>query len=298
MGVLEGKVAVITGGTRGFGLAIAQAYGRQGAAIVLASRSAEPVERAVASLRAEGVQASGLTCDVGDVAQVEALAAHAVNTFGHFDIWVNNAGVAAPYGPTIHIPPEAYVRAVQTNVLGTYYGSLVALRYSLPRRAGKLINLLGRGDREPVPMQTAYAASKAWVRNFTLALAREYQASGVGIFAFNPGLMFTDLMTRIEAVAGYEERLEPLKMVMRLWANPPEVPARKAVWLASSATDGRTGLEVRELTPARLAAGLLHEAIRRLAHRPVPPVTLTVRTVPSALPPLPSASQITRPGPR
>ncbi|MBK7318311.1 SDR family NAD(P)-dependent oxidoreductase [Candidatus Villigracilis affinis] len=102
--VLKDKVAVITGGSRGLGLAIAQTYARAGAKVVIASRTPHAVGLAVDSLRASGYQATGLACDVADMAQVEALVQHAIQTFGRMDIWVNNAGLSAPYGPTVHIP--------------------------------------------------------------------------------------------------------------------------------------------------------------------------------------------------
>lgn len=282
-GLLQGKVAVITGGTRGLGLAIAQAYAREGAAVVVASRSAAAVEQTVSSLQAEGAQAIGRPCDVGELSQVEALAADALEAFGHLDVWVNNAGVSAPYGPTMHITPEEIAQVVRTNMLGVYYGSLVALRYFLPEGRGKLINVLGRGARQPVPFQNAYAASKAWNRSFTLALAREYRETEVGIFAFSPGLVDTDLLRKVEVVAGYEERVKPLKTVMRLWANPPEVPAGKALWLASSATDGRTGLDIRVLGTAGMVGGVLREGWRRLMRRPAAPIELSVTSVPAAI---------------
>jgi glucose 1-dehydrogenase len=284
MNSLVNKVAVITGGTRGLGLAIARAYAREGAAVALASRSAEAVERAVTLLRGEGAQVSGWACDVGDLIQVEALAAHAIDTFGQFDIWVNNAGISAPYGPTAHVPPASFVATLQANIFGVYYGSLTAMRHFLPKRSGKLINMLGQGDRQPVPLQNAYATSKVWVRNFTLALAKEYRDSGVGVFAFNPGLMPTDLLTRVEALEGYEARLKPLETVIRLWANPPEVPAAKALWLAGAATDGRTGLEVKVLTPAHLLGGIVREGLRRLLRRAAPAVEIKVHSVPPAWP--------------
>ena len=127
-----------------------------------------PSERAVSELRAAGRTATGMPCDVSDLAQVEALAAHAVETFGRFDVWVNNAGYAAPYGPTAHVPPQLFMRSVQTNIVGTYHGSIVALRAFLPAGEGKLINVLGRGsDGKPVAMQNAYAATKSWERVFT-----------------------------------------------------------------------------------------------------------------------------------
>jgi glucose 1-dehydrogenase len=274
---LQNKTAVITGSSRGLGLAMAQAFARAGASVVLASRSEASIQRAVESVRALGAQATGLACDIADLRQVEALAAHAVTTFGRFDVWVNNAGISPAYGPTAHIQPEEFVRATQTNVLGTYHGSVVALRHFLPRHAGKLINILGAGARGPQPMQNAYGSSKAWIRNFTLALAKEYQESGVGIYAFSPGMMITEMLTDVEVVAGYEDRLKVFPTVVRALGKPPEVPAKKAVWLASSATDGRTGLEVYLFSPATALTGFVRESLRRLMGRPssVPDPRLT-----------------------
>lgn len=279
MNRLSGKVAVITGGTRGLGLAIALAYAAQGATVVVASRSQESVDKAVSTLTATGAQASGHSCDVGNGSQVRALRQETLARYGQLDIWVNNAGLSAPYGPTLDIPPQRFLDVLQTNILGTYYGSWVAMQHFISQDRGKLINLLGRGDDKPVPLQNAYASSKAWIRSFTLALAQEYEETSVGVFAFNPGLVKTDLITNVDVIAGYEERVKPLETVTRMWANPPEVPAQKAVWLASSATDGRTGLEVNVLTPARIVVGLLQEGWRRFTNQPAEEAPLTVHTV-------------------
>ncbi len=283
MGILDNKTVVVTGSSRGLGLAIARECAREGAAVIISARSTGEVENAVARLRAEGYRAAGQVCDVADLGQVEALAALAVKTFGGFDVWVNNAGIAGPFGPTGDIPPEEFTRVINTNVLGTYHGSIVALRRFYPRRSGKLINILGRGDTGAVPLQNAYTTSKVWVRTFTKTLAQEYRNSGVGIYAYNPGLMYTELMTRVEAVAGFEGRLERLKPVMRMWANPPEVPARKVAWLASSATNGKTGLRVREFSMPHLLLGALREGLRIATRRPAPPVELQVVTIRPAM---------------
>lgn len=279
MGTLTGKVAVITGSTRGLGLAIAQTYAAAGAAVIISSRTASAVDAAVESFRAEGYQAAGQACDVADLKQVQALRQLALDSFGGLDIWVNNAGMAGAYGPTLGVPPERFMQVIQTNIVGTYYGSRVAMQHFLGRGRGKLINMLGRGDRKPVPMQNAYAPSKVWVRSFTLALAKEYKQSGVGVFAFNPGLVDTDMLRQIDVVPGHEEDVNPLRTVIRLWGNEPSVPAQKALWLASSATDGKTGLEVNVLTRTVALRGFLAEGLRRITGRAGEPVELTVRPI-------------------
>ena len=280
MGLLEGKVAVITGGSRGLGLAIAQVYAREGAAVVLGARSEEAVQEAVRALKEQGSRATALATDVGELAQVKALASHAVEQFGRIDIWVNNAGTPGVYGPTAAMPPERYERVLRTIIFGTYYGSLVALSSFLEHKTpGKLINLLGRGDTQPVPFQNAYAPSKAWVRSFTLALAKEYAAQGIGIYGFNPGLVDTDLLRRVVSVEGYEKKLNPLRTIIRMWGNQPNVPAERALWLASPATDGKTGLVVNVLGRGRLLGGALRELGRRTLRRPQEEVELDITSL-------------------
>ncbi len=285
MGVLQDKVIVITGSSRGLGLAVAQAAVVAGATVVISSRTAASVAAAVAALRSAGGEASGQVCDVGDLAQVEALAEFVIRTYGRFDVWVNNAGYAPPYGATMHVSPELFMRAVQTNIIGAYNGSLVALRAFLPAGRGKLINILGRGaEGRPAPLQNGYAASKAWERSFTKALAEEYRDTGVGIYAFNPGMMTTDFLTDLQAVSGYEKGLSAMPTVIRMWATPPEAPAQRVIWLASSATDGKTGLLLKETGPVQILGGAVREGLRRLLRRPAPPVTLAVALIPAVLP--------------
>jgi len=280
MNLLQNKVAVITGGTRGLGLAIARAYAAEGAAVVVASRSAPAVTTAVQDLQTAGYRASGLAVDVGDLEQMRTLAAHAVQTFGRIDIWVNNAGVTGPYGPTLGMDPVMFQRVVQTNILGVYHGSLAAMRVFQAQGSGKLINMLGHGYNGPVTWQNAYAASKAWVRSFTATLAEENKDSGIGVYAFNPGMVLTELLTDVEVIAGSEHRLRKFPAVVRMWAKPAEVPAQKAVWLASAATDGKTGLLINFFSPWRMLAGSLGEALRKLRKQPAPPLDIRLKTIP------------------
>jgi NAD(P)-dependent dehydrogenase (short-subunit alcohol dehydrogenase family) len=280
MGILQGKVAVITGGTRGLGLAMARAFADEGAAVVVGSRSTQAVQEAIAELQLTGARASGLATDVTQLKEVEALAEHARQGYGSFDIWVNNAGVAGPYGPTMAVTPEAFVQVIQTNIVGTYNGSRTGMAQFMAQGSGKLINLMGHGYKGPVPWQNAYSASKAWCRSFTLALAEETKGSGAGVFAFNPGMVMTDLLTSVEVIAGSEERLNRFPAVLRMWAKPPEVAAQKAVWLASPATDGKTGLVVNLFSPWKMLRGAAREGLNSLLKRPSAPIEVHLTTIP------------------
>jgi NAD(P)-dependent dehydrogenase (short-subunit alcohol dehydrogenase family) len=277
--ILRNKVAVITGGSRGLGYAIAETYARAGAKVVIASRSSKTVAEAVKKLQGNGLQAAGLACDVSDIQQVEALAEFAVRTFGRIDIWVNNAGLSAPYGPTAHIPSSDFMNVVNTNITGTYNGSVVAMRYFVTQKSGKLINLLGRGDNGSIPLQNAYSSSKVWVRNFTKALAQEYKNSDVDVFGFNPGLVRTEMLSNVHAVSGYEAQMNPLRFVAMLWGNEADIPAKKALWLASAATNRKTGLQVTVLTAGFMLSRLITVPIGWLLKKTKQPMELNITSV-------------------
>lgn len=281
-GILQDKVAVITGGTRGLGLEIARAYAAQGAQVVIASRSQDSVNQALSLLEREGFSAAGIPCQVASREEVERLASFALETFGRLDIWVNNAALSAPYGPTAAIDPEIFEDVLRTNILGVYHGSRIALQIFLGSNQGKLINILGVGERRPRPMQSAYTSTKAWVKSFTRGLADEYKETGIGIFAFNPGLMETDIVQNIQAIQGYESGLKPFITVRKLFSQPAEIPARKALWLASSATDGKTGLEVRQMTTGTMLAGMLRFLFDKISGKPQPEIKMNITTIPPA----------------
>ncbi|MDF1514352.1 MAG: SDR family NAD(P)-dependent oxidoreductase, partial [Anaerolineae bacterium] len=246
MQILKDRNIVITGGSRGFGLAVARACSKAGANVAVASRSEKSVNAAAEILRGTG-QAMGIVCDATTLDQVKALAQQVYTAWGSIDVWINNAGIAGPYGPVLAIPPDVFKRVLNVNIMGTYHGSLVALHYFLAQGSGKLINILGYGDKRPAPMQTAYGSSKTWILSFTRALAQENKDSGVSIFAYNPGMMRTDLLMNVEVIEGYEERLKPFESIVRMWAKSPDIPARRVVQLASSASDGKTDQVLHEM---------------------------------------------------
>jgi NAD(P)-dependent dehydrogenase (short-subunit alcohol dehydrogenase family) len=262
-------------------------FAYEGAKVVLAARSQEYIGQIAAELQAGGHAAVPFTCDVSDPQQVEALAHFVISTFGHFDVWINNAGVAGPYGATFDLSPEQFLSVLRTNMFGVYHGSRMAMRHFLPHKSGKLINILGAGSKKPAPNQNAYGSTKAWIRVFTLALATETRGSGVGVFALQPGLMDTDLLTEVVTFKEHGKRLrEFMPFLIRAAGKKPEVAARKALWLASSATDGKTGLDVSVGSRLSFLLGFLREGLRRLLRLSSRPVEMNVKIIPSAFEPL------------
>lgn len=279
MNRLQDKVAVLTGGTRGLGLAMAKAFMDEGAAVVVGSRSKDSVERAVKELKSAGGTAGGRVCNVDNFQQVQALADYAEELFDRIDIWVNNAGLSCPTGPTAHIPHEQVRTLIKTNILGVYHGSTAAIRRFLKQGSGKLINISGKGEKRAFPLHNAYASSKAWEHNFTKALAKEYKSSGIGVFLFNPGVVDSDMIRHLDFIKGYEQNIKIFQMVMGMLAKPPEAAVEKAVWLASAATDGRTGLRISLVGPGVMLKGLLKAAGRKIIGRKSAPIDVEVSLV-------------------
>lgn len=240
---LTGSVAVVTGGTKGLGLAIARLLGAHGATIVVGARN---LGDAVARLADEGLDAHGLACDVGRWEDVEALRDVALAR-GGVDIWVNNAGSAGIYGPAHQVPPEVFERLVRTNIMGTFHGCRAALPVMLERGSGHVVNLYGRGATKPVPLQGAYASSKAWVRTFTRTVQQEVKGTGVHVHGFNPGLVMTEMLGDVTVAPGYEQKVNALPMVVGLWGQVPDVAAEPVLELVTGDT-----AEYRDLTPRRM----------------------------------------------
>jgi NAD(P)-dependent dehydrogenase (short-subunit alcohol dehydrogenase family) len=269
--MLAGRVAVVTGSSRGLGFAMARVLGRHGASVVLASRSDADVAAAVEQLRTEGIEASGRRCDMAELADVEALRDEAL-AHGTLDIWVNNAGASGVYGPTASTPVEDFARVVRTNILGTFHGSRVALPVFLGQGHGDLVNVYGQGDQGPVALQNAYASSKRWVRQFTETLRVETKNSGVRVHGMNPGLVITDMLGRVTSQPGYEQRLGGLQVVVGLWGQTPEVAAQPLLRLVTS-----DAAEFRDLTKATLVGrGTRSLLTGRLRRRNRMPMNVTV----------------------
>lgn len=279
---LQGKTIVITGSSRGLGFEIARQVLQSGGNVVISSRSQSAVDAALQQLTPPGQSSdhvAGIAADVADIQQVRTLALAAIATFGSFQVWINNAAISGPYGPFFQVDPATAHALINTNIAGAYHGSLVASQYFLRCGQGKLINILGRGAKSPAPFQSLYSASKAWLRSFTSSLAKEIDNPAIGVFAFNPGMMLTDLLTHVEVIAGSEERLKAFPTVIRLLAHPPSKAAKKAIWIASAATDGKTGKIYSMTSTLSMLAGGVSYLWQKVTRQATTETDLQINTV-------------------
>ncbi|MES2105151.1 MAG: SDR family oxidoreductase [Pseudomonadota bacterium] len=196
---LTGKTALITGGSRGLGLQMAEALGEQGAKVVLSSRKQADLDEAVAHLKSRGIEASAIAADLSNESAIKPLVDEALQRLGHIDILINNAG--ATWGaPAEDHPVEAWDKVMNLNVRSIFMVSQeVGKRSMIPRKQGRIINIAsiaGLAGNGPGTMKTiAYNTSKAAVINFTRALAGEWGPYGITVNAIAPGF-FPSKMTK------------------------------------------------------------------------------------------------------
>lgn len=197
---LTGKTALITGGSRGLGLQVAEALGDYGARIVLSARKAEELQQAQAHLQQRGVEADWVACDVSKDAETAQLADAALAKLGHVDILINNAG--ASWGaPAEDHPVEAWDKVFNLNVRGLFLlTQQIGKRSMIPRGYGRIVNvasIAGLRGNPPGMMQTiAYNSSKGAVVNFTRTLAGEWGRHGITVNALAPGF-FPSKMSQV-----------------------------------------------------------------------------------------------------
>ncbi|WP_194711187.1 SDR family oxidoreductase [Noviherbaspirillum soli] len=196
---LKGKTALITGGSRGLGLQIAEALGEQGATLVLSSRKQSDLDEAVAHLKSRGIEASAIAADLSREEAVGPLVAEAMKRLGHIDILVNNAG--ATWGaPAQDYPTEAWDKVMNLNIRSIFLLSReVGKQSMIPRKYGRIVNvasIAGLSGNGPDSMQTiAYNTSKGAVVNFTRTLAGEWGRHNITVNALAPGF-FPSRMTK------------------------------------------------------------------------------------------------------
>lgn len=268
MNKLAGKVAVITGSTKGIGRAIAHEFVRQGARVVITSSSRKNVDAAVGEFPEGSVY--GHVCDASSYSEMEELVEASVRRFGAIDCFINNAGISDPFTNVGDSSPEEWSRVIDTNLKGTYYGSRAAIRYFLSaKRKGKIINLAGSGTdrRSNTPFISAYGSTKAAIARFTFAMAEEYRQSEVSIMLLHPGLVRTGMIERTDPTPEFKKQLATFNTILDIFSQSPDRAAGYAVKMASSWSDGKTGLYLSALDGKRRKLMLLSFPFRKLTNR-------------------------------
>jgi NAD(P)-dependent dehydrogenase (short-subunit alcohol dehydrogenase family) len=236
---LTGKVAIVTGGTRGIGLAIARGLGTQGASVVVSSRREELVESAVKGLEAEGIEVRGIRAHMGEPEQIEELVADTVNAFGGVDIAVNNAAANPVYGPLLETDDGAFDKIVEVNLKGPLNLARRVHPIMVGRGGGSIINISSVAGVSPEKGLGIYSMSKAALISLTKVMAREWGRDGIRVNAICPGLIQTRFSTALwqdeKTLSGFEART-PLGRI----GQPAELLAL-AVYLASPASSYCTG---------------------------------------------------------
>jgi NAD(P)-dependent dehydrogenase (short-subunit alcohol dehydrogenase family) len=237
---LPGKVAVITGAGRGLGRAVARAFTKEGAKVVLAARNREEIAHVAEELRALKREALAIPTDVTDEEQVKQLVRKALEAYGTVDILVNNAGSRGPIGPIQEISLEDWEDTLKANLTATFLCSKAVLPTLMAKKQGKIINVATTST--PRPNLTPYMVAKAGVAYFTKQLSREVKDFNIQVNAIHPGVMDTRMQEEIRkagAKAIGTDMFERLKEEGIL--HPPDEPAKLLLFLASPAADGITG---------------------------------------------------------
>ena len=227
---LENKVAIVTGGSRGIGLATVKAFLREGAKVILAASSQESADKAAAKLREEFPESTigGIAPDLLSLASVQQAFSKVAEEYGRIDILVNNAGISEST-PFTDYTEEIFDKVIDLNVKGMFNGSRAAVDIMAAQGAGVILNTSSMVSFHGQPAGIAYPASKSAVNGFTRSLARELGPKGIRVNAVAPGIIETDMMKAVPKTI-----IEPMiaQIPLRRMGQPEDI-ANAYLFLAS-----------------------------------------------------------------
>jgi NAD(P)-dependent dehydrogenase (short-subunit alcohol dehydrogenase family) len=244
LALLDGKLAIVTGGGSGIGEATAKVFAEAGAKVVVTGRRSEPLEQV-----AKEIGGHAMVCDVSDQAQVRTMFAQALQITGQIDILLNNAGGAGPIAPVAEVDMEAWIQCMNINLVGAMFCLQEAARIMGAQKSGSIINMSSLMGIQGYPMRSAYVASKFALIGITETMARELGPLNVRVNALMPGAVSGENMDRIlarraEAEGRFAEEIERENYTdvaaLKRWVSPEEV-GRAALYYASDLSSAITG---------------------------------------------------------
>jgi len=236
---LSGKVAVVTGASKGIGEAIAQIYGAAGARVVVSSRKLESVNQVADSIIKKGGVAKAIACHMGDAADITRLVEETIAAFGTIDIIVNNAAANPAFGPVVETDASVFDKIMNVNVKGPFELAKKAYPFMKQKKSGSLINISSIGGLRPEPGLGIYSVSKAALISLTKVLAKEWGADNIRANVICPGLIktkFSEALWSNDKIMHTMMKMLPIKRV-----GTPEEIAALALYLAADESAYCTG---------------------------------------------------------
>ena len=245
---LQGKVAIVTGGGRGIGKAVAQGFAKTGAKVAITSRKINDLEAAAAEIRGFGGEALPVQAHLAKVEEINRMVGTVLGKFGRVDILVNNAGTSPAMGSVLDSDERLWDTVINLNLKGLYYASQAVARVMKKQGGGRIINVASIDGFKPEPGVSIYSISKAGVRMVTQAFAAELAPYNIRVNAIAPGPISTKMLDSHwfnlppEEAQKAKEALGKLTPLGRV--GEPEEIAGAAIYLASDASSYTTGAEI------------------------------------------------------
>ncbi len=236
---LQGKVAIVTGSTKGIGRAVAIGYAEEGAAVIVCGRSEDLAKSLAEELTRKGKKAVALRLDVTSVDSVNQVVAQVVKQFGRIDILVNNAGISPIWKRVEETGKEAWDQIIATNLTGAFLCAQAVGKVMIKQKSGKIINMTSVGGKVALPRLVAYCASKAGIISLTQVLAAEWAQHNILVNAIGPSYVETEFTAGLRGNERIYDELKN-KNLLKRFARPEEVVGA-AIFLASDESNYVTG---------------------------------------------------------